>query len=164
MKTFSKSNIHKKVALQIENTEIKPDVALAKVKKLVDEGIRIIIGPQTSGELKKIKEYADKHDVLLISQSSTAPSLSKKDNIFRLLQNDTNQAKKIAEKMRSDGIEVVVPIWRNDPYGNELYDITKANFEDPHHHFSEGIKYDPHVGKFAGSLHRINFIVWDSET
>jgi branched-chain amino acid transport system substrate-binding protein len=159
---FSKSHIQKKVALQIENTEIKPDVALAKVKKLVDKGIRIIIGPQTSSELKKIKEeYADKHDVLLISQSSTAPSLSKKDNIFRLLQNDTNQAKKIAEKMRSDGIEVVIPICRNDSYGNELYNITQVNFEDLHHHFSEGIKYDPHVGKFAGSLHRINFIVWD---
>jgi ABC-type branched-subunit amino acid transport system substrate-binding protein len=160
---FSKSNIHKKVVPQIENTEIKSDVALAKVKDLVGRGIRIIIGPQTSGELKKIKEYADQEDVLLISQSSTAPSLSKKDNIFRLLQNDTNQAKKIAEKMRSDGIEVVIPILRNDTYGNELYNITKANFEDLHHHFSNAIKYDPHVGKFAGSLHRINFIVWDQK-
>ncbi|MGC2425836.1 MAG: hypothetical protein WA421_02270, partial [Nitrososphaeraceae archaeon] len=34
-KTFSRSHIDKKVELQIENTEIKPDVALAKVKKLV---------------------------------------------------------------------------------------------------------------------------------
>ena len=32
---FSKSNIHKRVVLQIEGTEIKPDVAVAKVKKLV---------------------------------------------------------------------------------------------------------------------------------
>ena len=160
---FSKSNIHKKVVPQIENTEIKPDVAVAKVKDLVGQGIKIIIGPQTSGELEKIKEYADQQDVLLISQSSTAPSLSKKDNIFRLLQNDTNQAKKIAEKMRSDGIEVVIPILRNDTYGNEHYNITKANFEDLHHHFSKAIKYDPHVGKFAGSLHRINFIVWDQK-
>ena len=116
---FSKSNIHKRVVLQIEDTEIKPDVAVAKVKNLVDKGIRIIIGPQTSSELKKIKEYADKHDVLLISQSSTAPSLSKKDNIFRLLQNDNNQGKQIAEKMWSDGIKFVIPIWRDDQYGNE---------------------------------------------
>ena len=96
--------------MQIEGTEIKPDVALAKVKKLVGNGIRIIIGPQTSSELKKIKEYVDNNDVLLISQSSTAPSLSQKDNIFRLLQSDNNQGKQIAEKMWSDGIRVVVPI------------------------------------------------------
>ena len=137
---FSKSNIHKRVVLQIEDTEIKPDVAVAKVKKLVDKGIRIIIGPQTSSELKKIKEYADKHDVLLISQSSTAPSLSKNDNIFRLLQNDNNQGKKIAEKMWSDGIKLVIPIWRNDTYGNELYNITKENFENLGGNFSIGCK------------------------
>ena len=161
---FSKSNIHKRVVLQIEGTEIKPEVAVAKVKKLVDEGIRIIIGPQTSSELKKIKEYADKHDVLLISQSSTAPSLSKKDNIFRLLQNDNNQGKQIAQKMWSDGIKLVVPIWRNDSYGNELYNATKVNFENLGGNFStEDVKYDPPLGQFAASLHRINFIVWDQE-
>ena len=125
---------------------------------------RIIIGPQTSSELKKVKEYVDEHDVLLVSQSSTAPSLSKKDNIFRLLQSDTNQGKLIAEKMWNDGIEVVVPIWRDDDYGNELYNITKQSFENLGGKFSpEGVKYDPHVGKFAGSLHRINFIAWDQK-
>jgi len=163
-KNFSDSNIHKKVVLQIEDTEIKPDVAVAKVKKFVEKGIRIIIGPQTSNELNAIKEYADEHDVLIISQSSTAPSLSKKDNIFRLLQNDNNQGKQIAEKMKSEGIEIVVPILRNDQYGNELYKITQENFRKSGGKFSnETVKYDPHVGKFAASLHRINFIVWDQE-
>jgi ABC-type branched-subunit amino acid transport system substrate-binding protein len=162
---FSKSSIHKRVVpLQIEDTEIKPDVAVVKVKKLVDKGIRIIIGPQTSSELQKIKEYADQYKVkvLFISQSSTAPSLSKNDTIFRLLQNDNNQGKKIAEKMWSDGLKYVIPIWRDDQYGNELYNITKANFEKLGGKFStENVTYDTHMGKFAGSLHRINFIVWD---
>jgi branched-chain amino acid transport system substrate-binding protein len=164
-KNFSKSNIHKRVvALQIEDTEIKPEVAVVKVKKLVNKGIGIIIGPQTSDELQKIKEYVDKYKVkvLFISQSSTAPSLSKNDTIFRLLQNDNNQGKKIAEKMWSDGIKYVIPIWRDDKYGNELYNITKANFEKLGGKFStEDVTYDTHVGKFAGSLHRINFIIWD---
>jgi branched-chain amino acid transport system substrate-binding protein len=161
---FSKSNIQKKIILHIEDTEIKPDVALAKVKKLVDQGIRIIIGPQTSSELKKIKEYVDKNDILIISQSSTAPSLSEKDNIFRLLQNDINQGKQIAEKMCNDNIKVVVPILRNDLYGNELYNITKKYFKNCDGIFSENVvKYNPHIGKFAASLHRINFIIWDQE-
>ena len=159
---FSKYN--KRVVLQIEDTEIKPDVAVAKVKKLVDKGINIIIGPQTSNELKKIKEYADKHEVLIISHSSTAASLSEKDNIFRLLQNDINQGKQIAEKMWNDGVKVVVPILRNDLYANELYNITKGYFEKCGGIFSDSVvKYNPHVGKFAASLHRINFIIWDQE-
>jgi branched-chain amino acid transport system substrate-binding protein len=160
---FSKSNIQKRIVLQIEDTEIKPEVAVAKVKKLVDNGIRIIIGPQTSSELKKIKEYVDEHDVLIISHSSTAPSLSKIDNIFRLLQNDIYQGKKIAEKMWSDGIKVVVPILRNDSYGNELYKSMREAFKNLGGVVAEGVKYDTQIGKFAASLHRINFIIWDQE-
>jgi hypothetical protein len=64
--------------------------------------------------------------------------------------------------MWNDGIKYVIPIWRNDQYGNELYNITKPNFENLGGKFStENVTYDTHIGKFAGSLHRINFIVWD---
>ena len=45
-----------KVVLNIENTERNSDIAIAKLKNLVDKGIRIIIGPPTSSELKTIKE------------------------------------------------------------------------------------------------------------
>jgi hypothetical protein len=109
------SKIGKKIQLYIEDTERKPEVALAKVKILADKGIRIIIGPQTSSELKQIEEYVNKHDILIISQSSTAPSLSKKgDHIFRLVQNDINQGKEIASKIWNDGIKLVVPMLRSD--------------------------------------------------
>src|SRR5215204_1373891 len=129
-KYFKDSKIDKRVVLQVEDTERKPDIALAKLKILKEKGIKIIIGPQTSSEVEKIKEYVDEHDVLIISQSSTAPSLSKKgDNIFRLVQNDTNQGKEIAEKMWNDSIRVVVPMLRSDAYGNDLYNATKKNFE-----------------------------------
>jgi branched-chain amino acid transport system substrate-binding protein len=162
---FKNNGTNKKVVLYIEDTERKPDLALAKLKILVEKGIKIIIGPQTSGELKKIEEYVDKHNILLISQSSTAPSLSKKgDNIFRLAQNDTNQGKEIAAKMYNDGIRVVVPMLRSDAYGNDLFKATKQNFEEQYGgKFIDAITYDPHVGKFAGSLHRINFIMWNQD-
>ena len=64
--------------------------------------------------------------------------------------------------MYNDGIKVVVPILRNDLYGNELYNITKEYFEKCGGIFNKNaVKYNPHVGKFAASLHRINFIIWD---
>ena len=123
---FSKSNSSKRIELQIANTEINPNMALEKTKELVNNGIKIIIGPQTSDELKKIKPYVDSHDVLLISQSTTAPSLATIDNIYRLLQNDTYQGQQIAEKMHGDGKKIVIPIWLNNKYGNELYKSTRA--------------------------------------
>ena len=68
-KNFSNSNSSKRIQLQIANTEINSDIVLEKTKELVSNGVKIIIGPQTSDELKKIKPYVDSHDVLLISQS-----------------------------------------------------------------------------------------------
>ena len=163
---FKKNGTKKEVILYIEDTERKPELALAKLKILAEKDVRIIVGPQTSAELKAIKEYIDEHDldILIISQSSTAPSLSKKDNIFRFAQNDTNQGREIAKKMYNDGIRIVVPMLRSDAYGNDLYNATKKNFEEQHGgKFIDAITYDPHVGKFAGSLHRINFIMWNQD-
>ena len=71
----------------IEDTKRNPDVALEKLKSLADKGIRIVIGPQTSAELNKVKYYANNNGILLISYSSTATSLAiAKDNIFRSVE------------------------------------------------------------------------------
>ena len=105
-----------------------------------------------------------KWDVFLLCHSSTSPSLYKKDNIFRLVPNDANYGKEIAKKMWSGGIRLVVPIFRDDCHGNELYNFMKVNFEKFGGKISKDqVKYNPHVGKFAASLHRINFIMWDPE-
>jgi ABC-type branched-subunit amino acid transport system substrate-binding protein len=165
-KYFNDSKIDKRVVLHVEDTERNPHIAVEKLKNLVDKGIRIIIGPSTSSELQEIKKYINETnlDILLVSHSSTSPSLSQKDNIFRLVPNDANQGKEIAKKMWSDGIRLVVPIFRDDSYGNELYNATKVHFEKLGGKISKDqVKYDPHVGKFAASLHRINFIMWDQE-
>jgi ABC-type branched-subunit amino acid transport system substrate-binding protein len=55
--------------------------------------------------------------------------------------------------MIDDGIKVVVPMWRGDIYGNELYKSTKYHFEKLGGKMEEEeINYKPHTGKFATSL------------
>jgi ABC-type branched-subunit amino acid transport system substrate-binding protein len=76
---------------------------------------------------------------------------------------DTYQGKIVAERMISDGIKVIVPIWRGEIYGNELYKSTKSHFEKLGGKVEEGINYKPYTGKFATSLHRINFLMWNQE-
>jgi branched-chain amino acid transport system substrate-binding protein len=69
----------------VRDTQLNPSKALEALKDLDKRGVQIIIGPQTSSEVRMIKPYADAHNILVISQGSTASSLSiVDDNIFRL--------------------------------------------------------------------------------
>jgi branched-chain amino acid transport system substrate-binding protein len=150
--------------LLMANSKTSPEESLVAIKKLHENGAKVIVGPATSTAVSAAKEYADANNIILISYSSTSPLLSiEGDNLFRLVPDDTYQGKRIAEKMISDGIKVIIPIWRGDIYGNELYKSTKSHFEKLGGRVEEGINYKPHTGKFATSLHRINFIMWNQE-
>jgi branched-chain amino acid transport system substrate-binding protein len=85
------------------------------------------------------------------------------DNVFRFVPDDTYQAEALAKKMWDEGTRVVIPIWRTDVFGNNLQSLLKEKFEKLGGKVVDGIGYDPPVGDFAASLHRINFIVWEQE-
>ena len=163
-KYFEKMNSSSRFNLVIANSKSSPEESLEAVKQLHSLGAKIIVGPATSTAVLAAKEYADTNDITLISYSSTSPLLSiAGDNLLRLVPDDINQGKVIAERMIDDGIKVVVPMWRGDIYGNELYKSTKYHFEKLGGKMEEGINYKPHTGKFATSLHRINFIMWNED-
>jgi branched-chain amino acid transport system substrate-binding protein len=161
---FSKSNSNTRVGLIIEDTQTNPAISLEKLKDLAAKGVRIVIGPGTSAEIQQVKDYADKNGILLVSPSSTAPSLAVSgDNIFRFVPDDTHQAQAISKKMWQDGVRVVVPMWRTDVYGNDLLNSTKYNFEKLGGKVVDGVGYIPRTGDFSASLNRINFMIWDQD-
>ncbi|HYJ01295.1 MAG TPA: ABC transporter substrate-binding protein [Nitrososphaeraceae archaeon] len=163
-KYFEKMNSSSRFNLVMANSKSSPEDSLEAIKQLHSIGAKIIVGPATSTAVLGAKEYADTNDITLISYSSTSPLLSLPgDNLFRLVPDDINQGKVIAKRMIDDGIKVVVPMWRGDIYGNELYKSTKYQFEKLGGKIEEGINYKPHTGKFATSLHRINFIMWNED-
>jgi branched-chain amino acid transport system substrate-binding protein len=93
-----------------------------------------------------VREYANQHDIILISPSSTSPALSiANDNLFRFVPDDKNQAEFISNKMWDDGIRVVIPIWRSDTFGNELVKEMKRNFEKKGGLVMEGVAYHAHT-------------------
>ena len=150
--------------LLMADSKTSPEESLVAIKKLHENGAKIIVGPAFGATVNAAKEYADANNIILISYSSTSPLLSiKGDNLFRLVPDDTNQGKIVAERMISDGIKVIVPIWRGGIYGNGLYKSTKSNFEKLGGEVEEGVNYKPYTGKFATSLHRINFLMWNQE-
>jgi branched-chain amino acid transport system substrate-binding protein len=163
-KYSEKMNSSSRFNLVMANSKSSPEDSLEAIKQLHSIGAKIIVGPATSTAVLGAKEYADTNDIILISYSSTSPLLSiPGDNLLRLVPDDINQGKVIAQRMIDDGIKVVVPIWRGDIYGNELYKSTKYQFEKLGGKMEEGINYKPHTGKFATSLHRINFIMWNKD-
>ncbi|HEU4771772.1 MAG TPA: ABC transporter substrate-binding protein, partial [Candidatus Udaeobacter sp.] len=68
----------------VRDTQQNPSRALEAIQDLNARGVKIIIGPQTSSEVAMIKPFADAHNILVISQGSTASSLAiPGDNILR---------------------------------------------------------------------------------
>ncbi len=163
-KHFEKMNSSSHFNLLMANSKTSPEDSLAAIKKLHEYGANIIVGPAIGSTVYAAKEYADANNIILISYSSTSSSLSiEGDNLFRLVPDDTDQGRIVAERMISDGIKVIVPIWRGGLYSNDLYKSTKSSFEQLGGKVEEGINYKPYTGKFATSLHRINFLMWNQE-
>jgi ABC-type branched-subunit amino acid transport system substrate-binding protein len=161
---FEEMNSSSHFRLLMADSKTSPEGSIAAIRRLHENGARIIVGPATSTAVSAVREYANVNDIILLSYSSTSPLLSiEGDNLFRLVPDDTYQGKIIAQRMINDGIKTIVPLWRGDIYGNELYKSTKSNFEKLGGKVEEGIKYQPYTGKFATSLHRINFIMWNED-
>jgi ABC-type branched-subunit amino acid transport system substrate-binding protein len=163
-KHFEGMNSSSHFNLLMANSKSSPEGSLEAIKQLHSFGAKIIVGPAFGATVNATKEYADANNIILISYSSTSSSLSiEGDNLFRLVPDDTYQGKIVAERMIKDGIKVIVPIWRGGLYGSDLYNSTTSYFEKLGGEVEEGINYKPHTGKFATSLHRINFLMWNQE-
>src|SRR5947208_6775566 len=97
-----------------------------------------------------IKPYADAHNILVISQGSTASSLAMAgDNVFRFCPNDTREAEAIVALMWHDGIRAIVPLWRNDAGNNGLHDSVQAAFQLQGGTVEAGYRYEPATTDFS---------------
>src|SRR6201984_3017172 len=114
----------------VRDTKLDPSQALGAIKDLDKRGVKIVIGPQSSAEVAMIKPYADAHDILVISQGSTASSLAiPGDNILRFCPNDRREAEALVALLQHDGIRAIVPLWRNDVGNNGLHNSVQLRFQ-----------------------------------
>src|SRR6516225_4288030 len=134
----------------VRDTQHDPSRALNAIQDLNARGVKIIIGPQTSSEVAIIKPFADAHNILVISQGSTASSLAiPGDNIFRFCPNDTREAEALVALMQHDGIRVIVPLWRNDAGNNGLHDSVQIRFQALGGTVASGFRYEPTTADFS---------------
>ena len=135
-----------------EDSATSPVIALEKLTTLNAKGIRIIVGPETSSAIRNIKGYADSNNMLLISCCSSAPALAiPGDSVYRLVPDDSNQGSAIAKLMRHEGIEVIVPVWRGDTWGDGLSESTIESFVERGGIKDEGVRYNPEAPEFSAT-------------
>lgn len=101
--------------------DTKLDTALAKqfIDEVKSSGSSFIIGPQSSAEVGAIKPFADENNIIVVSQGSTAGSLSiADDNIFRFCPDDLIEGSAMANTIYGAGVKGLVTVSRDDP-GNK---------------------------------------------
>ena len=140
----------------VRDTQQNPSRALEAIQDLNERGVKIIIGPQTSSEVAMIKPFADAHNILVISQGSTASSLAiPGDNILRFCPPDTREAEALVALLQHDGIRAIVPLWRNDRGNNGLHDSVKIRFQAFGGTVTSGFRYEPTTTDFSTATNSV---------
>lgn len=142
-----------RMRLVAEDTQTNPITALEKIQSLDSKGIKYILGPSSSAEIRNIMAYVNSNNMLLISPSSTSPKLAiPGDNIFRFVPNDNKQGAVIAALLEDRGIKAIVTVYRGDIWGDGLFETAKAAFEDRGGVVAEGIRYNPEITTFSSEM------------
>jgi len=135
-----------------EDSATSPVIALEKLTALNAKGIGIVVGPETSSNIRNIKGYSDSNNMLLISCCSSAPALAiPNDSVFRLVPDDSNQGTAISKLIQHEGIEVIVPVWRGDTWGDGLSEATTSTFVERGGTIDDGVRYNPESPEFSAS-------------
>ena len=135
-----------------EDSATSPVIALEKLTALNAKGIGIVVGPETSSNIRNIKGYSDSNNMLLVSCCSSAPALAiPNDSVYRLVPDDSNQGTALSKLIQHEGIQVLVPVWRGDTWGDGLSDATTSSFAQRGGIIDEGIRYNPESPEFSAS-------------
>ena len=127
---FQSTGYNARIEVQIYDSGLDPFKALQHLETAKSEGIRIVIGPQSSAELSALKRYADEHNILVISNGSTAGSLSLPgDNIYRFCPDGTLEGQALARKIYADGVRGLVTVARSDVGNVGLEEDLRSAFE-----------------------------------
>ncbi|MCJ7608654.1 penicillin-binding protein activator [Candidatus Bathyarchaeota archaeon] len=139
--------INATIVLVEEDSATDPNVALTKLQSMAAKGVKFVIGPMSSAEIRQLTSYANTNQIFVMSPSSTAPDLGVSgDFIFRFCPNDTIQGPAIARMMFNKGVRYAVPIFRNDPWGQGLNTTVSVAFSKLGGTVVPGIAYNPTEG------------------
>ncbi len=136
--------------LVVRDTKLDPQMAVTQLRELHRQGVRVVIGPQSSAEARALLPVATKLGMLLVSPSSTASSLSlARDNLVRFCPDDRLEAAASASVAYSEGIRTLVTVARDDVGNTGLYQSVRQSFSSLGGTVAGGFTYAPTTTDFA---------------
>ena len=150
---LARTHQNRRVELDVVDTGQDPARATAGFTRLADQGVRIIIGPQSSSEVAAIQPLANARGVLIVSQGSTASSLAQlNDNVFRFVPNDHVEGRASTDLIEKQGVRVIVPMWRNDRGNQGLSDSVRAAATADGLQVTAGVRYETATTDYGPAL------------
>jgi len=162
---FTQAGYSYRLQLIVRDSKSDPAEVLNQAKDLYEEGTSLFIAG-SSAEIAELKPWSDKTGTVVISYSSTAPSLEVAgDGIFRVVPSDQQQAYALATLLEQEGIEHIVPIYRNDVYGQELTEYLSRAFKElqPNGHVLAPVSYDTSQSDFTKIIDQVEAQLASSE-
>ena len=118
------------VSLVYGDSASQPASAEVLAASFISQGVRVMIGPVTSEELSAMEETVNQSDAIVISPSSTLPSLSVAgDNILRLVPDDNVMVQGLVQAMRDKGVASLAILYKEDSWGESLLASVTELFE-----------------------------------
>lgn len=136
--------------LMVRDTQLDPQLAVTQLRELRREGVRVVIGPQSSAEARALLPVATKLGMLLVSPSSTASSLAlARDSLVRFCPDDRLEAAASASVAYSEGIRTLVTVARDDVGNTGLYQSVRQSFASLGGTVAGGFTYPSATTDFA---------------
>lgn len=144
------------LSFEYADTATNPETALAKMSEMKDRGVRFFIGPVSSGEVEAVRQFALDNDLLVISPSATSATLSRSDDtVLRTVGSDEGQGFAIAAALQHFGTRFYCPIWRADPFGDDIVLQVGKEFQRRGGNFAPGSRYDEGTTDFTEALEQL---------
>lgn len=143
-----------------ECAEGSSTIALEKFQSMVARGVKVVAGPNWSGQCKAIADYAEENHVVVFSEGSTSPVMAiPGDYVFRLPVTDTTQNSALAPAIYDMGIEHMIIVARNDAWGNGNVETMTELYEAEGGVVEEFLIYDSEKTEFSAEAAILNDIV-----
>jgi branched-chain amino acid transport system substrate-binding protein len=114
------------IEIKYKDTQANSTLALQKIQEFYNEGVRLVIGPVSSGEFFNIIDYINSTGMIVASPSSTASSKylgyspEQRRFAFRFMTPDDFEAKVMARIANQLGKKTVIIIYPDGVWGESL--------------------------------------------
>ncbi|MCK9400357.1 MAG: ABC transporter substrate-binding protein [Bacteroidales bacterium] len=142
---------------RFEDTHMDTTEAKNLISEMYEDGIDMFVaGPYSSSELKAIAPFLAQNPVVLINSNSTAVGLNQAgSHFFRIISDDSFQARALVRAVVTNGVKAVIPIVRNDVWGNSLLEDFTTGFEQEEGVIYSGVVYEPSETSFSAAISTI---------